>query len=83
MKNPMNDDADEFSEIVGADREKLFDVEYLKTLNFKQAIELSIKYMLSDKERDRFFQLYVNVAHADKTIEQLHEEIGIKSFQIV
>lgn len=70
------DDLNEFEEIVGADREKLKDVEYLKTLKFMEAQDLVISFGLTDKDRATFWDLYFNQAHPNKSITTILSEIN-------
>lgn len=70
----MNDD--DFDDIVGSERDGLFNVEFLKTINFRQARALEARYGLSAEDKRLFWKIYFNEAHEGKSIRQIIEEAG-------
>lgn len=69
-------DLEEFNEIVGSDRAKLEDVEYLKTVSLRGAIRLALHFNLDKHDRDKFLSFYVNVVHECKSISELADQQG-------
>lgn len=70
----QTNDLDEFSDVVGSDREKLFDVEYIKTVKLHEITELMELFVFDNEERHRVLHLYLNVVHPDMTIEEIVRE---------